>query len=299
MSDPSSISALWRAPLNGSLPVYYVYVDEAGTSAKEPVTVVAGVILHADRDWMRASRLIQKILDDRVPEDLREGFIFHAKAVLSGYRGHDSTWSREDRMDLIGAMAGIPKELGAAISVGVVRRTWNLEVPEIKKMTRSDHHHIYAFFTCISRANKWIGDWAEKDEIGTVIAEDVSQNKRFLRAALKYVPPVYPQRPPYVQLTKYELDNNVFVQTNTGPIDRLVDAVLFATKDEGVLLQIADACAFSFRRYFAEQEWGEKLIRSMLLEELAREDWTGEIHDVVFNLNPRRRYFGMPTRHSG
>lgn len=37
----------------------FIYMDEAGTSAHEPVTVVVGVIIHADTQWVSAADLIR------------------------------------------------------------------------------------------------------------------------------------------------------------------------------------------------------------------------------------------------
>jgi hypothetical protein len=64
--------------------VRLIYTDEAGTSAKEPVCVVASVIVHGDQQWRPLENEVQRIVKERVPSNLKEKFIFHATEVFSG-----------------------------------------------------------------------------------------------------------------------------------------------------------------------------------------------------------------------
>lgn len=262
--------------------MYYIYVDEAGTSAKEPVTVVVGVIINADRHWRAASRMLQDTIQSLVPEPLRPGFIFHAKDVWGGYRRYDSIWSRERRCDLIEAVASIPRRLHAAISIGIVRRDSEIALDGMK---RHDAHHMWAFWRCIARSNKYVRDWAEQYEVATLIAEDVHDKRRFLRATLKIPVSDLPLVPPYILPTEKEKRTGVVRQTNTGQIDRIIDTVHFVSKGDAPLMQLADACAFSFRRFFAEQDFGERMVRTMLGNDLNRSDWSGETSDAYFPFN--------------
>jgi hypothetical protein len=74
----------------------FVYVDEAGTSAEEPVTVVVGVIAHADKQVMFAEGAINEVLG-AVPPKFKDGFVFHAKDVWGNER-YRSDWSMADRL---------------------------------------------------------------------------------------------------------------------------------------------------------------------------------------------------------
>ena len=72
--------AFFGGELIGDNAVRYIYVDEAGTSAHEPITIVVGIIIHADRHWKLAEAEVRKVLD-LVPQSFRRDFIFHAKTV--------------------------------------------------------------------------------------------------------------------------------------------------------------------------------------------------------------------------
>jgi hypothetical protein len=286
-SNCNFLKALFGGKLNGGAPVYYIYVDEAGTSAKEPVTVVVGVIIHADTQWRIAQEHLEKVLDDFVPPDLRQGFIFHAKNIWSGYREHDDTWSKNERSALIEAVASIPLRLGMAISLGRVKRG---KLPcNFKQIKPCEFDHIFAFQACMARANKYVRDWGNATEVATVVAEDVTHMRRFLRAVLKVNPPDLPITEQYLNPTRDEIASGVMTQTNPGPIDRIIDTVHFVDKKDAPLPQIADACAFSFRRYFAGQDNGEVFVRSMLGSDLVWEDWQGPSSNYCFDFNPEHR----------
>lgn len=268
--------------------MFYLYSDEAGTSENEPVTVVVSVAIHADRHWRAAADRLREVLDDGVPRPLREGFIFHAKNVWSGYRDYDQVWSREHRAELIGAVASIPRFLEAAICIGKVRR--DSSVPPDFAGRPEDFHHAIAFWFCMLRANKYVRDWAEPGEIATVVAEDVPKKRRFLKRVLKLPPPTFPLIDGAVMLTADDKKAGKILQTNSGEIDRIIDTVHFVEKDEAPLLQLADACAFSFRRYFAGQDYGSELVRAMLGEDLSWEEWQGPASQVTFSFNPAHAY---------
>lgn len=180
-------------------------------------------------------------------------------------------------------MAGIARVIQSAIVIGKARRDWVVPF-DSSRMKLWDFHHILAFHMCISRANKYVRDWADHEEIATVVAEDVPEKRQFLKEVLK------------VKMPDLDLgDESMFhaktgSDTNPGPIDRIVDTVHFCAKDEAPLLQIADACAFSFRRYLSAQSHGEQLLQEMLGEKLNWQDWQGPISNVTTSFHPLHRY---------
>lgn len=262
--------------------MYYIYVDEAGTSALEPVTVVAAVIVHADTQWKLAHSELNRLLDLYVPSSLREGFIFHAKEIWSGYRSLNEPWPMISRKKLIEEVSSIPRRLKMAISIGRVRRDapQNKLPPETaKKINHNEFQHIMAFGMCIRRANSYVRKWASENEIATVVAEDVPKLRRYLRNSLNAYVPLEDWK---LLPTKRETATGKMTQTNSGPIDKIIDTVHFVEKNGAPLLQIADACAFSFRRYFASQSGGEILVKEMLGWDLDWEDWQGPCSEMVF-----------------
>lgn len=87
--------------------VRFVYLDEAGTSAKEPVTVVAGIIVHADTQWRPAEADVNRIVKDMVPERYKENFVFHATEIWGSRKFRDG-WDRNDRTAFLKEMMSVP-----------------------------------------------------------------------------------------------------------------------------------------------------------------------------------------------
>jgi hypothetical protein len=63
-----------------------VYLDEAGISnpQQEPYLVVAGIIVHADKQWYALERYLRDMVTDFIPPWLRAGFTFHANQLFAG-----------------------------------------------------------------------------------------------------------------------------------------------------------------------------------------------------------------------
>ena len=268
--------------------MYHIYVDEAGTSEREPVTVVVGVIIHSDSGWTEAATRVRQIFDEYVPERFREGFVFHAKSVWGDKRYREG-WPMEERLAFVSAMASLPREMKLAIALGKVRRD---SAGALVGLSKEESDHLVAFARCMWRANKYVRDWAKRGEIATVVVEDMPKRRSKLKAMLDAVRrhPGSSLEEGYVRLTLEEQDTGVLVQTIAGQVDRIIDTVHFVTKEEAPLVQIADACAFVFRRYFAEEDYGSFWLEAMLGGPLIWEDWQGPVSQMVFSFSRKHRY---------
>ena len=60
----------------------FIYMDEAGTSEQEPVTIVVGLIVDADNQLASAETAMNDVLGS-VPRKFQKDFVFHATDVWS------------------------------------------------------------------------------------------------------------------------------------------------------------------------------------------------------------------------
>lgn len=269
--------ALFGAPLRGHAPVHYIYVDEAGTSQHEKASVVVGVMVHADTQWMLAKEAVAEVLS-AVPAQFRNGFVFHAKTIW-GHRKYREGWSREGRAALLHAMMLLPRRLGLPLALGVHRRGTDWSDTAWGEMGLSNFHvdHVMAFAMCMGRADMYLRKHTPEHEIATVVAENADAIRDYLRGAIEVMRP-YEVVPAYVigvRPTKAEQESGAILQDGTQKVTRIIDTVHFVKKDDAPLLQIADACAYGFRRYFEEQTFGREYVRTILGQDLIDEDWAG------------------------
>lgn len=247
----------------------YIFVDEAGTSAHEPVTVVVGIIANADQHVMSAERLVQEILGS-VPAKIQAEFVFHATQVF-GDKKYQADWLLNDRLHLLEQMMGVPRRIGMSITLSV---NWRNAVDHSQaasslNMSQSQFEHLLAFGSCLAMADRNIRNHAAPNEVATVVAEDLPEMRKFFKA----IPKLYRDnpihfRPEHLRETVSDKEAGHSTQRGELRIARIRNSVHFVEKSEDPLVQVADACAYGFRRYFAGQKFGDNFVRAILGNEL-------------------------------
>jgi Protein of unknown function (DUF3800) len=242
-------------------------VDEAGTSAYEPVTVVVGIIANADEHVMTAEALANETLG-AVPEQFKDKFVFHAMQVFGDSKYQDASWGLTDRLELLKAVMRIPRRVGMAVTVaaqwrGSVDHTYGLG--NIPGFTPAKSDHLMAFQLCLAVADRNIRKRAGVSEVATVVAEDVPEMKRHLSLVPRllrensWVIPQNQMRP-----TGSDLEAGFITQIGDVSVTRIRNSVHFVEKAEDPMVQVADACAFGFRRFFAGQKFGVDFVEAIL-----------------------------------
>jgi hypothetical protein len=249
--------------------VRYIYIDEAGISAPEPVTVVIGVIIHADTQWRLAEFAINKLFNDAVPNCYKQNFIFHAKSIW-GLKKYHENWPLQNRLNYLCSMMKIPRQLNIPIALGVSYRN----TPQIitsYEIKQEEIHHIMAFVMCVSQADKYMRRYAVANEVATIVAEDLPKMRRLLRSA-------------------FHKAKNIPIITKTSEIriSRIIDTVHFTEKAYAPLLQLADACAYGFRRYFSNQEHGDEFVKAILGKTININDYDGPCAGNYFGRFPKK-----------
>lgn len=276
--------ALFGGLLWGDNAVRFIFVDEAGTSEREPETIVVAIMVNADRQLIFAETAVNEALG-AVPAEFKHGFVFHAKEVW-GSEKYREKWMMPDRLALLRTMMQLPRRLGLVITMARVKRTCPIEkLPP--NLTKAQMHHCIAFAGCLATADRYIRNYAEPGEIATVVAEDVPEMRRHLeRAAVAYRDMPHNLAGQIIPTAK-DRNRGYTQQSSDFRISRIRRGVHFVTKGNDSLLQIADACAFGFRRYFAGQDFGDDFVRAMLGFDPEREDYKGMMSYENYYWHPR------------
>ncbi len=238
-----------------------VFVDEAGTSAHEPITIVVGLIAHADEHVMSGEALVHETLG-AVPKQFADSFVFHSTDVFQNPK-YQEAWGLTDRLNLLQGMMRIPHRLGMGVCVAAM---WRGAV-DFKghgvglSVAQSDHLHTFAL--CLGHADNEIRNNASPSEVAMVVAEDVPEMRRFLRI----VPRVYRNNPimisqAHMRKTVSDEEAGYIRQSGDFRITRIRNSVHFVEKADDPLVQVADACAYGLRRYFAEEKFGVEFARA-------------------------------------
>jgi hypothetical protein len=245
-----------------------IYIDEAGTSAPEPVSVVAALIVNPDVHWYPVMRRVRELWDHYIPSEYRrdnqhklhKDFTFHAKRVSDA--SNYPRWNEESRRTLLQAMMAIPGEFEIPITFGAVKRgafDWS-GWPEHRKkqMTPAKSDHMSAFMGCIGEANKFIRT-EYPNELAQVISDHHSEMPQILRTTLNDV-----QARPFPMETHVPREGREpEIRTELLGADRVIDEVYFLEHRNAPFLQIVDAVAFGLRRYLARQSSGEDYLHAI------------------------------------
>jgi Protein of unknown function (DUF3800) len=233
---------LSKPALDRSKCVRLAYLDEAGISdvQQEPYLVVAGVILNGDQDWQPIERHLKSISRRHLPEDDRDGFIFHAKDIWHGAKYFDRRiWLRQKRMEILRELAEIPRRFHLPIVVGAVHRPSLAEnmrekMPQVPPKSVDVWAHTEAYVQAIIEIDSWMGRRAPS-EVVMVVAEDTPQVKMPLKA---------------IHLGMRHDDDTYYTERGFSVVStrHVIDTVHFAEKADSSILQVADTCAFIIKR---------------------------------------------------
>lgn len=265
MDDSIRPHAIFGGPLVGDFAMRYIFVDEAGTSEKEPITVVVGIIAHADAHVMIAEALLKEALGG-VPLKFQDNFVFHATDVWNS-KAYRDDWMMTDRLSVLGNVMRIPRRIGMAVSMGMIRKETGSS-PDLEGLGLSleQQHHVISFLGCLGRADKYIREYGDAREVATVVAEDVDQMRKHLREIPSILArPTSPIRSKeLLHPTLRDKMVGYIGQETEMRVTRIRKSIHFVKKGDDPLIQIADACAFGFRRFFAGLDHGLELVHAIL-----------------------------------
>lgn len=220
-----------------------IYIDEAGTSRHEPVSVVTGIILDADSRWDLVAAAIDEIRREFVPVSEQPGYVFHATDLFGGGKKFEG-WSDHARWKALERIVEIPQALKLAVAIGYTRRSKDVSLRGWKKQLEVEHLHAFAL--CLVGAAEFMQKRAP-GETAVVVAEDNQE----MRSRLRNLPAKLRD-----SATPKSLSRGM-------SFDSIKDVVHFCSKQGAPILQIADACAFTFRRHVASLKHGDHFFKKL------------------------------------
>lgn len=175
--------------LDGDRLVRIAYLDEAGIGdpAQEPFVVVAGIVLHGDKQWRLLEERLADMIERHIKPDRREGAYFHAKDIYHGTKAfHRDVYTKDERFAMLDELVSLPRELGFPIvHAAVPRAEVHRDHPTFSKQQVVEHAHTMAFTVCLMQVEKFMREWpsVEGGEVCSIVVED----HKDMRKALKQV----------------------------------------------------------------------------------------------------------------
>lgn len=241
--------SLGGSPLSGERLVRLLYLDEAGIGDPniEPVTVVAGVIVEADKPVRLLIDHLAAMVTKYVPEHHQDGFLFHAKELVHGGKVFSREKDRELRHQILEELCSIPSQFRLPIVFGAFDRR-RLATPTVadllqgvksKKLTSLAH--AMAAYACVLQVEYFMQFCASPDEYASIIFEMNTDTRSMVDSLMAHL------RKDENPILHSHLDQ-ALMNGPVQPIRRIQEEHWFATKAQSTLLQLADVCAYILRR---------------------------------------------------
>jgi hypothetical protein len=271
--------AIFGGALLGNRLMKFLFMDEAGTSQHEPVTVVVAIHTDPDSQLVHTEASVRQVLG-LVPPQFREGFHFHAKSIWADPKYRDG-WDMTKRKAMLCQMMALPRRLGLSISFSIARRGSTFEGHGTTMMPH-EIDHLMAFQACIAVADKHIRERGKPLEAASIIAEDEPNMRKFLKNSVRYLR----ENPRIIERasmlpTAAEEQQGYVEQIGDQRVTNIRNPICFTDKQEEPLVQLADACAYGLKRYFSEQDFGEQFVAAINGCPFDKRDFRGPLSAVT------------------
>jgi hypothetical protein len=273
--DGRSILSFSGHPLAGDRIVRMIYFDAAGLShpKEEPWIVVAGVILHPDKQWRLLRQYLADMTEEYAPAAHKANFAFHATELFSGGKIFPrDKYPKEWRWRVLDELMSIPQKFGLPIVWGSVPRS-EVEPGGRLAQTLNDfppviHGQILAFTVAAAAAEYWMNTAAESsDELAQMIMENDDNSRSFYRTVQRL-------------LSDPKHHWRISEEFNNFKLSRIIYPMQFEDKTDSSALQIADACAFAIKRWCMKKPEAARFyspIRPLLVNKVKNEAWLPDV----------------------
>jgi hypothetical protein len=207
--------------------MFLSFSDESGTGNinLEPNLVVAAIVVNPDEQWNNMERAMRELVLKYVPEQLREGYEFHAYKIFRQLH-------KGNNRQLLTELLHIPEKCKIPIFKSVVSRTtmreWypNYSAKELLEITET-----IAFLMCAKKVEFFFSAFRPEEKILWIadrvnIADGIKKHIKRLQDA-----------PAVGTLLEVKLNH-------------IIDTIYFGDSRDSLALQLADAVNFVIRGHF-------------------------------------------------
>jgi hypothetical protein len=170
--------------------VRLAYLDEAGTSKNEPVTVVAGVVVDGDQ-LTEVRTALGKVMRDHIRQADQATLVLRTAEVYGGTGYFDERrrpeWTWERRAEILAHLAEVPAALDLQLAWGPVHRK---QYPHLRQrhagsgLTGPELIAGAAYMVCLMEVDLWLRENAPHENC-LFIVEDHRETRQFLKGMLQ------------------------------------------------------------------------------------------------------------------
>jgi len=242
--------AFGGGPLLGDNIVRMAFLDESGTGSveREPRMVLAGVILHADKQWKVVENYLADMMARHCPiplGDLPVHYGFHATELYSGGKIFSRELvSKEKRWAILDELASLP----AKFELPVV----GMYVDRRENPGTITQHYRGVFVEVAAQVEAYMRLLPDRNEVASIIAEDLPPVRTWVDAMQLY------------QQKHMDTSGLHAGDKSRLRLTRVIGRPHFESKSMYSPLQLADFCAWAIRRQIEKLPNAERFFEPLV-----------------------------------
>ena len=232
--------------------VYIAYLDDSGSTggnladSQSPFQVVTSVLFADAADFTLSEYMLGNIIDQHVPEEMRDAFEFHASDLWNCRKPFESL-TKNQAVNIIQQCFDLIRGTQLPISFGAVDK-------------RKLQQQIYSTANPIDMAFRLCVEGVESEMHKRESALDRSGAVGFSELAVL----ICDESKAYHYAIKnafrqYRRKIRSLERHNRGRLKHIVDDIFFGDSSDSIGIQIADICGFAIGRHLRQQEDTEYL----------------------------------------
>jgi hypothetical protein len=226
------------------------------------VAIVAAVIVDTDQQWKPVEKYAYGLIEEFVPPEIQDGFLFHAKDLFHGWTKNVFEKKKhrfEAGPEILRRMLEIPCKFNLPITFGYVRVREVRPLDDIVRRLKQDSPgvpvrvitedlaskcHAEAYVRCVLAVENYMRVIAKPNELAKLIAEDCDPTKKAIEEAhtLLMGQNLKGDRAKQFSDLSWSLQGGL-------PLDKIIGSIAFEKKADTLLLQLADAVAYILQRF--------------------------------------------------
>ena len=257
--EPDGLHGIGGGPLRGDKWVRILYLDESGVGkiTKDPHLVISGVLINGDKQWGPLKAHLKSLLEGAVPAGAPTPKYLHAVDIFHGSGEFPrALWPESVRHELLDNLARIPAQFHVPVVWAAVDRAQRASLSP-KESTRQHLIDAYteAALICFMQTEWYMRTKVGEGELASIIIEQNNELQKRIKAI-------------YRAVNNYDIMNQIIpenkdISPHLLPITRVIDEPSFQEKTVASILQLADFCAFAFKRAEGKHHNYQRLLKPL------------------------------------
>lgn len=250
----TGLRAFGGGPLIGDQWVRVLYLDESeiGNIKRDPIVVVAGVLIHADTQWAAIADELRSLLLDATPFGAKTPAFLHATDIFHGSGDFPrDVWDKDRRHGLLDKVGGIVAKYDVPVVWSALdRKKYAREHPNDNAAAHLRDSYTVCAVSCFMQTEMYMRSLPNQAEVASIVMEQNAELQKRIPEMMEFGRNPVEEQDGEKLLPEWK---------DVLPFQKLIDTPACQPKTSSSILQLADYCAFSIKRRLQKDGYSRRL----------------------------------------